>query len=39
MEATLPHVIDFFKLLADRGNMHFVLLASAKASVDIPIVV
>ncbi|KAG8941494.1 hypothetical protein FRC00_012349, partial [Tulasnella sp. 408] len=39
VEATLPHVVDLFKLLADRGNMHFVLLASSKASVDVPIIV
>ncbi|KAG9042437.1 hypothetical protein FS837_010885, partial [Tulasnella sp. UAMH 9824] len=39
VEATLPHVVDLFKLLAEQGNMHFVLLAASKASVDIPIIV
>ncbi|KIO19093.1 hypothetical protein M407DRAFT_224161 [Tulasnella calospora MUT 4182] len=37
VEATLPHVVDILKLLADRGNMHFVLLASSRSSCDVPI--
>ncbi|KAG8925798.1 hypothetical protein FRC01_009688 [Tulasnella sp. 417] len=39
VEATLPHVVDLLKLLAERGNMHFVLLASSSASCDVPIIV
>ncbi|KIO26170.1 hypothetical protein M407DRAFT_24503 [Tulasnella calospora MUT 4182] len=39
VEAALPYVVDLLKVLAERGNMHFVLLASGKGSCDIPIVI
>ncbi|KIO28289.1 hypothetical protein M407DRAFT_22498 [Tulasnella calospora MUT 4182] len=39
VEACLPYVIDLLKVLADRGNMHLVLLASSQGTGDIPIAI
>ncbi|KAG9041628.1 hypothetical protein FS837_011947 [Tulasnella sp. UAMH 9824] len=39
VEACLPYVLDLLNLLAERGNMHFLLLASSQGTVDIPIAI
>ncbi|KAG8925065.1 hypothetical protein FRC01_010729 [Tulasnella sp. 417] len=39
VEACLPYVLDLLNLLAERGNMHFVLLASSQGTCDIPIAI
>ncbi|KAG8939672.1 hypothetical protein FRC04_006079 [Tulasnella sp. 424] len=39
VDASLPYVVDLLNTLADRANMHFVLLASSRGSCNVPIVI
>ncbi|KAG8931881.1 hypothetical protein FRC01_000650 [Tulasnella sp. 417] len=38
VDAALPYVLELLELLAERGDMHFVLFAAGKGSYNIPIV-
>ncbi|KIO24093.1 hypothetical protein M407DRAFT_26530 [Tulasnella calospora MUT 4182] len=38
VDAALVHLVDLLKVLSERGNIHFVLLASGRGSYNVPIV-
>ncbi|KIO17895.1 hypothetical protein M407DRAFT_32428 [Tulasnella calospora MUT 4182] len=38
VDAALVHLVDLLKVLSERGNIHFILLASARGSYNVPIV-